>query len=296
MKTVRVDLPVGLSVNPQATPQCTLADLRCQHLLGAIRTVGESVGDRLAARHPDFAGSPVTQVPVYNIEPPQGQPARFGLHLAGNSVYLEADLACDGDYHEGFTIHVPELPLLEGLILKNRLVFDGRAGDGTFITTPSTCWDPESPPHEHAYSTYLLASSIAEEASPGYSFPQSAEPAIESPLPKGKKPIDCAGVPYAPGLDVDPGTAATDSPAGVDHRSRRSPTSPAATAANQLQHPRSQGRLPAGPRPQPLGGERPGRLHRPAVRQGHRRRRSPVPPARRSARSRSKPRRCRPAR
>ena len=214
LKTVRVDLPVGLSVNPQATPQCTQAEFDAS-TCPADSEVGESAVTASLLGIPISPLKPVTQVPVYNIEPPQGRPARFGMHLAGNSVYLEADLAYDGDYHEGFTIHVPDLPLLEGLILKNRLVFDGRAGDGTFITTPSTCWDPESPPHEHAYSTYLLASSIAEEASPGYSFPQSAEPAIESPLPKGKKPIDCAHVPYAPGLDVDPGTAVTDSPAGV---------------------------------------------------------------------------------
>ena len=70
-----------------------------------------------------------------------------------------------GDYHEGFTIDVPALPLgIENLILKNRLVFNGRSGDGTFITTPSTCYDPEEPAHEHVYSTYLLASSIDEEA------------------------------------------------------------------------------------------------------------------------------------
>ncbi len=216
LKTIRVDLPVGLSVNPQATEQCTQAEFDSSTCPPASQ-VGES---SVTASLPPL-GLPVppvsglTQVPVYNIEPPQGQPARFGLHLAGNVVYLEADLDSSGDYHEGFTIHVPDLPLLEGLILKNRLVFDGRAGDGTFITTPSTCWDPESPPHEHAYSTYLLASSIAEEASPGYSFPQSAGPALESPLPKGKKPIDCAHVPYKPGLGVDPGTAVTDSPAGA---------------------------------------------------------------------------------
>jgi hypothetical protein len=130
-------------------------------------------------------------------------------------------VAWESDYHEGFTIHVPktpfaDLPLLEdGVVLKNRLVFDGRSGDGTFITTPSTCFDPEQPPHENVYSTYLLAASISEEAQPGYVFPQSAVPAFESPLPEGEKPIDCASIPYDPSLAVAPGTPQTDSPAGV---------------------------------------------------------------------------------
>ncbi|HEX6687125.1 MAG TPA: hypothetical protein VF085_00505 [Solirubrobacterales bacterium] len=224
LKTVRVDLPVGLSVNPQATPQCPLAAFESNPAnctaLGA--QVGESSVTVSVLGSPAAPIPGVTKVPVFNLIPKDGEPALFGLELAGNDVFLEADLAWDSDYHEGFTIHVPKTPfaevpvvsLLGGLILKNRLVFDGRSGDGTFITTPSTCFDPEQPPHERVYSTYLLASSIAEEADPGYAFPQSAEPAFESPLPDGKKPIDCPGIPYKPSLGIDPGTAQTDSPAG----------------------------------------------------------------------------------
>jgi hypothetical protein len=213
LKTVRVDLPVGLSVNPQATDRCTQAEfeedpaLKCP--LAAVGT-SQVTGSVLGVPAP----VPISAT-VYDIEPPPGEPARFGFNLLGNNIYLRADVAWDGDYHEGFTIDVPAVPLVGELILKNRLVFEGRAGDGTFITTPSTCFDPEQPPHEHVYSTYLLASSIAEAAQPGYVFPQSAMPPFESPLPPGEKPIDCEGVPYDPSLGVDPGTAQTDSPAGV---------------------------------------------------------------------------------
>jgi hypothetical protein len=215
LKEVRVDLPVGLSVNPQATPQCPQAtfEASASSCEGLGAKVGESfvTGSILGMPSP----TPIT-ADVYNIVPPSGEPARFGFNLAGNNIYLKADVDTAGNYHEGFTIDVPPLPLgIENLILKNRLVFNGRAGDGTFITTPSTCYDPEKPPHEHVYSTYLLASSIKEEEQPGYDFPADAAPAIESPLPKGKKPIDCAHVPYNPGVDVGPGTAQTDSPAGA---------------------------------------------------------------------------------
>jgi hypothetical protein len=226
LKTVRVDLPVGLSVNPQATPQCPLSSFEASPAncapLGA--QVGESGVTAAVLGIPVAPIAGVTKVPVYNLVPKDGQPALFGFELAGNDVFLEADVEWDGNYHEGFTIHVPETPfaglplgnvLFGGVILKNRLAFDGRSGDGTFITTPSTCYDPEQPPHQNVYSTYLLASSIAEEAQAGYSFPQSALPAFESPLPEGKKPIDCGSVPYQPSLDVNPGTAQTDSPAGL---------------------------------------------------------------------------------
>ncbi len=215
LKDVHVDLPVGLSVNPQATPQCEQAEFDLSSC-DAETQVGVSAVTASLLGIPIEPTEGITKVPVYNIVPPAGQPARFGMHLVGSPVYLEAAISYESDYHEGFTIAVPELPVVGETILKNRLVFDGRAGDGTFITTPSTCHDPEAEaPFAHVYSTYLLASSVAEEGEPGYEFPAGAEPALESPLPPGKKPIDCEHIPYAPSAAVDPNTATTDSPSGA---------------------------------------------------------------------------------
>ncbi len=211
LSKVRVDLPVGLSVNPQATPQCEAVSNpgSCP----ANTQVGVSAVTLAVAGVPIPPAPPLTVVPVYNLVPEDNEPALFGLTLAGNNVYLRANIAWDGDYHEGFTIEVPKPPL--GAILKNRLTFDGRSGDGTFITTPTTCFDPEMPGFEGVYSTFLLAASYEEEEAAGYVFPQSAQPPFESPLPEGEKPVDCAGVPYGPSIEVDPSQAATDSPAGA---------------------------------------------------------------------------------
>jgi hypothetical protein len=222
LKTVHVDLPVGLSVNPGATPRCQLAEFEASSC-DPDTEVGESLVTASVLGVPIDPISGVTRVPVYNLVPLEHEPARFGLLLAGNEVFLEADVAWSGDFHEGFTIAVPkalplEIPLLvEGAILKNRLVFDGRAGDGTFITTPSTCLgEGLVPPHEHDYSTYLLAGSYAEEAEPGYEFPAGAEPPFESPIPPGTEPRECGTIPYEPSIGVDPDTAQTDSPSGAE--------------------------------------------------------------------------------
>ncbi len=221
LKTVRVDLPVGLSVNPGATERCPLATFEAG---AAGCPAGSQVGvSEVTASPPPLyvpVGplAPLTNVPVYNVVPPPGEPARFGLELAGNEVFLQADVDWSGDYHEGFTIAVPKalpLPGIEGLILQNRLVFDGRAGDGTFITTPSTCLGEAFTESGSVYSTYLLAASYEEEAQPGYSFPQSAAPRFESPIPPGTSPKECDTIPYAPTISVDPNTAATNSPAGA---------------------------------------------------------------------------------
>ncbi len=221
LETVHVDLPVGLSVNPGATERCPLATFEA----GASGCpAGSEVGrsEVTVAPPPLYVplppAAPLTDVPVYNVIPPSGEPARFGLELAGNEVFLQASVDWSGDYHEGFTIAVPKalpIPGIEGLILKNRLVFDGRAGDGTFITTPSTCYGEAFSESGSVYSTLLLAASYEEEAQPGYSFPQSAAPRLESPIPPGTSPKECDTTPYAPTVSVEPGTAATESPAGV---------------------------------------------------------------------------------
>jgi hypothetical protein len=222
LETVHVDLPVGLSVNPGATERCPLATFEA----GASGCpAGSKVGESEVTASPPPLYVPVgplaplTKVPVYNVIPPPGEPARFGLELAGNEVFLEADLAWDGDYHEGFTIAVPKalpLPGIEGLILQNRLVFDGRAGDGTFITTPSTCLGEAFTESGSVYSTFLLAASYEEEAQPGYAFPADAAPPLESPIPPGTSPKECDTIPFEPTIAVDPGTAATNSPAGAE--------------------------------------------------------------------------------
>jgi hypothetical protein len=219
LKTVRVDLPVGLSVNPGATPQCPLATFEASP---ATCPAGSAVGKSFITAALLGIATPLPEAPtVYNIVPPEGEPARFGFNLLGNNVYLRADVDWSGDYHEGFTIDVPEtpfasLPLFEdGVVLKNRLVFDGRSGDGTFITTPSTCLGPAEAPFQHVYSTWLLAASVSEEEESGYEFPADANPPFESRIPPGTSPKECDTVPFEPSVEVDPQTEETDSPAGA---------------------------------------------------------------------------------
>jgi hypothetical protein len=225
--TVRVDLPVGLSVNPGATERCPLPvfESGAENCLTAFpgSKVGESEVTTSLAGVVTPPTPPLTRVSVYNVAPVFGEAARFGLELAGKEVFLRGDVAWASDYHEGFTIDVPEsLPEgLGGLVLRNRLVFEGTSGDGTFLTTPSTCLGEAFPwgPAGHVYSTWLLADSWKEkkeeEEGKGYVFPRGAEPAFESPIPQGAEPEECPTVPYDPSLGVDPGTAATDSPAGA---------------------------------------------------------------------------------
>jgi hypothetical protein len=207
LKNVRVDLPVGLSVNPQATPQCELATFEAGSAgCPPNSVVGASIVTTALA---GLVAPPLT-FQVYNLVPSQGEPALFGFEALGSEIFLKADVEWNGDYHEGFTIAVPEPPL-GAEILKNRLVFSGIAGNGTFITTPSTCHDPADAAFAHTYSTYLRADSIEV---PDSAFPNGSSK-FEAVTPPGVKPTGCAAVPFKPGIAVTPGTDRTDSPDGA---------------------------------------------------------------------------------
>jgi hypothetical protein len=223
LQYVRVDLPVGLAVNPGATPRCPIETFEASAADCPENTVVGESGVTAWAVIPLPPLNVLTAVKVYNVVPRPGQPARFGLELLGNEVFLEGDIDWSGDYHEGFTIQVPHaLPLnlgplnglIEGLILKDRLVFNGRAGDGTFLTQPSTCNGRAFVESGSQYSTFLKAMSYAE-AEAGARFPQDAGAALESPIPPGTSPKNCNTIPYAPSIEVAPGTDETNSPAGA---------------------------------------------------------------------------------
>lgn len=242
IKTVLVDLPQGMSVNPEATPQCELTAEGKFPVSGcpADTQVGYSNVEASTGIPP--VTLPPVEVPgiaVYNLVPRPGEPARFGftLPLGLGEVFLNSGVKWDGDFHEYFTIHVPEVPLLNVKILRNRLVFDGTIGNGglpgeeggAFLTTPSTCFNPNQPAFERVYNTLLHADSQEEEAPDNeYDVAAPAPPSpaflagsefVESPLPRvsgGERvmPTGCDKVPFQPSISQSPGTNQTDSPMG----------------------------------------------------------------------------------
>ena len=193
VKDVRVDLPEGLNVDPQATPQCPKATFESEPTACSASQVG------ISEVTSEVAGLQVGPLPfpVYNLIPPDGRPALFGftVGLPGipiANVFLVADVEWAGDYHEGFTIsEVPNsLPLV-----RNRLVFEGTKG-GTFLTNPSPCNGPTT--------TSLKVDSYE---NPGTFLQYLTTPPADI--------TGCTSVPFSPTVDTNAGGAPTDSPANV---------------------------------------------------------------------------------
>jgi hypothetical protein len=237
IKTLRTDLPPGLTVNPQAAAKCSDADFEAIGQIpgappGTFGRVPTCPADTIVGRDevtlvtnvedyeaptqpgvklpkgfiltPDPAKG--TYVPVYNLNPKDGEPARLGFVIGFEKVIiLETAVAWESDFHESFTIKLPEAGKLS--TLSSRLVSYGRAGNGTYITNPTTCFDPPAVPG--LYSTWFRAHSYGLE---NPTFPVGSTP-VESPLPPGITPDGCENVPFDIAIDVEPGTTSIDSPA-----------------------------------------------------------------------------------
>ncbi len=261
IKTLRVDLPPGLTVNPQATPKCTQADFEAiGEIPGSGGTMGRVpacdqdtvVGQEevtlvvntagvVAAPAPAPPGTflPVgfriapdpakgTLVKVYNLEPKPGEPARFGFIIAFSKViYLETEVAWENDFHESFTIKLPEPSVGVSTAISRLVNFGqdagnlegGTGGNGTYITNPTTCFNPNEAANERLYSTWFRAESWGE---PNPTFPVGSTP-FEAKLPR-TDPLDptsprveqegCVGIPFEPSIEASATTAAVDSPTG----------------------------------------------------------------------------------
>lgn len=150
LKDLIVDTPEGLGVNPEATPEkCTVAQLsaippNCP--LGSL--VGTNYFTAFAGpTGPACTGAGCFQVraalPVYNLVPFEGVPSMVGFPTSapGEPTIIVGDLD-PRDQHVRFTIsniHAPDGTAAHPPIVGSRLVFNGIAGDGTYLTMPSNC-------------------------------------------------------------------------------------------------------------------------------------------------------------
>ena len=206
VRNVRVDLPEGLNVNPQAVPQCPKADFEANPATCEASKVGVSEVSALTLSILGIFEVPIkVTANVYNLIPDEGHPALFGFHVevplvVSTNVFLQADIEWAGDYHEGFTISeiTNAVPLTQ-----NRLVFNGQSG-GNFLTMASPCNGP-------------IGSTLKVESYEG----ASEGPILTTP----PAPIGgCGSVPFAPNV-----TAASSGPTDS--------SAPVTVSLNIPQHP-----------------------------------------------------------
>jgi hypothetical protein len=212
---LRVDVPAGLSTNPQAVPMCSLEDFesteaekgvflasKCNEKAGESTVIGTNFVTVLVETSKEshvFVKVPL-EGKVYNLTQPEGLPSLFGVaisleSLVGAPVFahtlIKGGVSWNTDYHEYFTIEnlSPQLPLVH-----SRLVYTGNAGTGGFLTNPSVCGGPQT--------TGLVVESYEHESeSTHYTTPAGAS--------------GCDLVPFEPSVAVKPTTTKSDQPDGA---------------------------------------------------------------------------------
>jgi hypothetical protein len=240
VKDVLVDLPPGLVGDPTAVETCTADQLAAGGLRARTECPASSqVGVALVRVNAVNARSVLGPLPVFNMVPPPGVPARFGFNVAGTVVTLDGELRSGSDY--GLSVRVRNVPQALA-VAGTTLTFwgvpadpihdperacpgeiapwqpDGRAcGSGgalkAFLRNPTSC-TPEgvglpvdlsldSWVHPGAWQTARFVSHLPR----GYPW---------APADWGPRDgtTGCEAVPFQPGLSVTPDSRAAGVPSG----------------------------------------------------------------------------------
>ena len=210
VKSIRIDLPPGLTTNPEALAKCpayvfeaNLGTAEANHCAATTQAGFQEVVVNTGKSLATLVGT------VYNLEPRIGAPLEFGIDVdagvhshsllvGGVSWHAEAEAqeegVASGDYHQYFKLDVPRsVSEGEAPLVRSRLVFSGRAGKG-LIRNPTICDGP--------LSTHLRL-----EPYEGAAIHAQYTTSVESE--------GCDTVPFEPLFTLTPSTTQLDQPDGI---------------------------------------------------------------------------------
>ena len=104
------NLPPGMIGDPQAVPRCSDADFQAIFLRDINACPAESaIGVAVVTLNEPAQFHNITRsVPLWNLQPARGEPARFGFEILKVPVVLDTSLRSSGDY--GVTVTVNDAP------------------------------------------------------------------------------------------------------------------------------------------------------------------------------------------
>lgn len=227
-KDIVSELPTGLVGNPTPISQCTDAEFEELVVIGDPANAcppQSAIGVADVTYELKGVGVLTTsKVPIFNLTPLSGEPARFGFDVEGLiPVYLDTSVRTGSDY--GVTVSVKNIIQIDSL-LGVKLTFWGVPGDprhdsdrgweciyGVGQCPAST--NPSPPPFlimptscERGYESTLRADSWAAGVTPSY----QAEPVVYR-LPEA---LDgCNHLPFAASIGVAPDVSSASEPSGL---------------------------------------------------------------------------------
>jgi hypothetical protein len=227
-KDLKINLPAGLigNADQKVIPQCPELKFNTTKSGGINEcpqdtVVGAAV---VTITEPAIVRAATVSVPVYNLEPSHGEPARFGFYATTVPVTIDT-VVREGDYHVVVNVNNASA---EPALLSSEVTIWGVPGDSVhdesrgpqclargynrpgekcepsnqapepFITLPGSCGTP------------LQTSVAAESWLPGATFLDPVVPTASQEM------TGCDKLPFTPTLTVQPLQSESNTPTGVD--------------------------------------------------------------------------------
>jgi hypothetical protein len=229
-KDLHFKLPAGLIGNATAIPQCSLKDFLTpvESFDGCPPQTAVGVG-LITAFLPAGAsvGLQEFKVPVFNIQPAVGEPARFGFFILQSPVILDTAVRTGEDY--GVTVNVSNITQTAGFV-HNELTFWGVPGDARHdnLRGWGCLFDEHKPsnpepcnPLEQLHPLPLLSMPTSCSGGPlqtSVEMDSWAEPGLFQTAPSNipMPTLDgCNRLPFHPSISVVPDGQAASTPTGL---------------------------------------------------------------------------------
>ena len=247
-RNLRFDLPPGLVGNATLLPQCSDLDFRhvvsggYENLCPAETVVGVAI---VTVNEPLHVPLSTQAVPLFNLTPEKGEPARFGFEAASAPVTLDTAVRTGSDY--GISVKVSNITELVNF-MSSTVTFWGVPGDPShdsargwsclvgghwaqppsrnlpcqstnqtapdpFLTMPTSCSLPfTATVNGESWPTSEPPASPAHPQS--VSFP-SRSYSLTDVFGRPQSVSGCNQLPFSPAIDVQPDVASASTPTGL---------------------------------------------------------------------------------
>jgi hypothetical protein len=225
-KDVHLNLPAGLVGNPTPFPQCTSVEFTQGANFVNRCPTDTAMGVVAATINLNLGGHQLVtaMVPVFNLTPRVGEPARFGFVVFGFPVVLDTSVRTGGDY--GITVSASNITQTAGL-LSSRVTIWGVPGDPRHnssrgwpcsdlgFLTGEACGGAAAkhPPPFLTLPTSCMGMLRAPVTSDSWTQPGNFLGSLESSLPVAMS--GCDRLPFTPAIDTILDSSAGSTPTGM---------------------------------------------------------------------------------
>jgi hypothetical protein len=231
-KDLRFDLPPGLIGNPTILPQCTEAEFSTlvggnANLCPASTAVGVAVVTIEFTSSAKFNNKPTTfTVPLFNLAPAPGEPARFGFEAGTVPVLIDTAVRTGADY--GIVANVHNITQAANFISEH-VTFWGVPGDprhdrsrgwsciagGFFsgvVLPPCTAVGETQPPPFLTLPTSCTGELQTSVQADAWDGAVSVPPLTQEPM---ESLAGCNGLPFSAEISVAPDVQSASTPTGL---------------------------------------------------------------------------------